>query len=105
MKETATRTLATGFASLQEFLRLESAGGLVLMAATAAALIVGNSPLADTYTAVLNLPLEVRLGTWSIAKPLLLWINDGLMAVFFLLWFVEPARTAFWNLVRSVLGR
>lgn len=77
---------------LQEFLRLEAAGGLVLMAAAVLALVVANSPLAGYHAAVLSVPLEVRIGTWGIAKPLLLWINDGLMAVFFLLVGMELKR-------------
>lgn len=94
MKEAAVRTFTASVASLREFLRLEASGGLILMAAAAAALVVGNSPLADGYAAVLSLPLEVRLGEWGIAKPLLLWINDGLMAVFFLLVGMELKREA-----------
>ena len=78
--------------SLQEFLRLESAGGLVLMAAAILALAIANSPVAGHYTALLDLPLEVRLGTLELAKPLSLWINDGLMAVFFFLVGMELKR-------------
>ena len=78
--------------TLQEFLRLEAAGGLVLMMAAAVALIVANSPLAAHYTALLDLPVEVRIGTFGIEKPLLLWINDGLMAVFFFLVGMELKR-------------
>jgi Na+:H+ antiporter, NhaA family len=77
---------------LQEFLRLEAAGGLILMIAAVLALIVANSPLATSYAALLDLPFEVTLGTLSIAKPLLLWINDGLMAVFFFLVGMELKR-------------
>lgn len=77
---------------LQEFFRLEAAGGLVLMATAALALIVANSPLAGYYAALLNLPLEIRVGSFEIAKPLLLWINDGLMAVFFFLVGMELKR-------------
>ncbi|MFI5315364.1 MAG: Na+/H+ antiporter NhaA [Myxococcota bacterium] len=79
-------------AALQEFLRLEVAGGLLLIAATASALIVANSPLERAYSAALELPLEVRVGAAGIAKPLLLWINDGLMAVFFFLIGMELKR-------------
>ena len=78
--------------TLQEFLRLEAAGGLVLMMAAAVALIVANSPLAAHYTALLDLPVEVRIGSFGIEKPLLLWINDGLMAVFFFLVGMELKR-------------
>jgi len=74
------------------FLKLESASGLCLMGAAALALVVANSPLAVHYQALLNLPVEVRLGKFEIAKPLLLWINDGLMAVFFLLVGMELKR-------------
>ena len=78
--------------ALQDFLRLEAAGGLILMAAAVLALIVANSPLSVYYVALLDLPLEIRVGTLGIAKPLLLWINDGLMAVFFFLIGLELKR-------------
>ncbi len=78
--------------SLQEFLRLEAAGGLLLMGTAALALLVANSPLDRYYAALLELPLEIRIGTFEIAKPLLLWINDGLMAVFFFLVGMELKR-------------
>ncbi|MDQ7007830.1 MAG: Na+/H+ antiporter NhaA [Acidobacteriota bacterium] len=77
---------------LQEFIRLEAAGGLVLMATAVLALVVANSPLAASYTALLNLSVEVRVGSFGIAKPLLLWINDGLMAIFFFLVGLELKR-------------
>lgn len=77
---------------LHDFLRLEAAGGLLLMMVTVLALIVANSPLAAAYQALLDLPFEVRIGTAGIAKPLLLWINDGLMAVFFFLVGMELKR-------------
>jgi len=77
---------------LHNFLRLEGAGGLVLMAAAVLALIVANSPLAVHYKALLDLPLSIRVGSVGIDKPLLLWINDGLMAVFFFLIGMELKR-------------
>jgi NhaA family Na+:H+ antiporter len=49
-------------------------------------MIVANSPLDRYYTALLEIPFEIRIGALGIAKPLLLWINDGLMAVFFYSW-------------------
>lgn len=81
--------------ALQNFLRLEAAGGLLLMAAAAIALVVANSPLGGVYSAALGVPFEVRLGTFSLAKPILLWINDGLMAIFFLLVGLELKREVF----------
>jgi len=78
--------------SLSDFLRLEAAGGLVLMAATVLALLVANSPLATYYAALLDVPLAITVGTVGIAKPILLWINDGLMAVFFFLIGMELKR-------------
>ncbi len=77
---------------LHDFLRLESAGGLVLMAAAVLALIVANSPLAVHYAALQDLPVSIRVGSFGVAKPLLLWINDGLMAVFFFLIGMELKR-------------
>jgi NhaA family Na+:H+ antiporter len=78
--------------SIKEFLKLESAGGLLLMGATALALIAANSPLVDLYNAFLDTPVEVRVGSVQVAKPALLWINDGLMAVFFFLIGLELKR-------------
>lgn len=77
---------------LQEFLRLEAAGGILLMIAAALAMIVANTPLLSYYLLLLDTPFEIRIGTAGIAKPLLLWINDGLMAVFFLLVGMELKR-------------
>jgi NhaA family Na+:H+ antiporter len=78
--------------AIQRFLSWEAAGGVTLVAAAVLALIWANSPLADVYDAVLKTPAAVRLGSFEIAKPLLLWINDGLMAIFFLLVGLEIKR-------------
>ena len=77
---------------LVEFFRLESAGGLLLIAAAAFALILANSPLAHAYQGLLDLPVRLGMGDYAITKPLLLWINDGLMAIFFLLVALEIKR-------------
>lgn len=69
---------------LSEFLEMEATPGILLMAGAILAMVLANSPLGDSYAAVLALPIEVRVGAAGIAKPLLLWINDGLMAIFFL---------------------
>lgn len=63
----------------------DAVAGLVLIAATIAALICANTALAPLYQQAFALPLEIRLGTLSLGKPLFLWINDGLMAIFFFL--------------------
>lgn len=77
---------------IREFLKKESAAGILLMAAGSAAVIVANTPLRDTYQLLLSTTAEVRVGSFGIAKPLLLWINDGLMAVFFFLVGMELKR-------------
>ncbi len=77
---------------ISDFLKLESVGGLLLIAAAAIALILSNSPLQDVYENFLRIPVEIRVGSFEIAKPLLLWIDDGLMAVFFLLVGLEVKR-------------
>ena len=74
------------------FVHHEAAGGLALMAAALAALIASNSPLAWLYDGFLHTPVGVRVGPLAIDKPLLLWINDGLMAVFFFLVGLEIKR-------------
>lgn len=80
------------YSGIREFLRLEAAGGIILGGAAILALIISNSPLSVFYDLFLSLPVEVRIGGLQIAKPLLLWINDGLMAVFFLLVGLEIKR-------------
>ena len=70
---------------ISDFLRMESAGGILLMAAAALAIICANTPLESIYKLLLSTRVEVRVGVLEIAKPLLLWINDGLMAIFFFL--------------------
>lgn len=77
---------------IREFIKLESAGGIVLIAAAAAALILANSPLGSVYEAFLEIPVAIQVGTFLLSKPLLLWINDGLMAVFFFLVGLEIKR-------------
>ncbi len=76
----------------REFLRLESASGLILVSAAVLALLLANSPLEHLYGYVLNMELTVMLDGFGVSKPLLLWVNDGLMAVFFLLVGLELKR-------------
>ena len=78
--------------TIREFLKLEAASGILLVGAAVAAMVVANSPLAATYGQLIELPVEIRIGQFEIAKPLLLWINDGLMALFFLLVGLELKR-------------
>ncbi len=78
--------------ALRSFFRLEAAGGITLVIAAIAALIVANSTLAGSYQGFLALPFSISLGDAGLSKPLLLWINDGLMAVFFLLVGLEIKR-------------
>lgn len=77
---------------IEEFIERESSAGIVLIFATVAALLLKNSPLSEAYNAFLHTPIELRFGSLRIDKPLLLWINDGLMAVFFLLIGLEVKR-------------
>jgi NhaA family Na+:H+ antiporter len=77
---------------LRDFAKLESASGLVLLAAAILALIASNSPLAPLYDLFLRTPVAVRVGGLHLDKPLLLWINDGLMAFFFLVVGAEIKR-------------
>jgi Na+:H+ antiporter, NhaA family len=64
--------------------KLESSGGIVLCAAAAVAIAMANTRLGTVYTRLLDVPLAIQIGELAFAKPLLLWVNDGLMAVFFL---------------------
>ncbi len=77
---------------ISDFLKLESANGIILMFATVLALVIANTPLQTYYALLLDTPLEIRIGALRIVKPLLLWINDGLMAIFFLFIGLELKR-------------
>lgn len=77
---------------IQEFIKKESSAGIVLITVTILALILQNSFLTDFYTNFLHTPLQISFGSFGIAKPLLLWVNDGLMAIFFFLIGLEVKR-------------
>ncbi len=78
--------------TLKGFLRLESASGIMLVGAAALAMLIANSPAASLYALFVDMPVEIQIGPLEIAKPLLLWINDGLMAIFFFLVGLELKR-------------
>ena len=78
--------------AVQGLIKLESAGGILLLIAAIIALLVANSPLQQLYNALLDTTVSVQVGELVINKPLLLWINDGLMAIFFFLIGLEVKR-------------
>ena len=80
--------------AINDFLRLEASSGILLIGAAALALLCANSPLEEFYDGFRELPVAVVFGQLQIAKPWQLWINDGLMAVFFLLVALEIKREA-----------
>lgn len=71
---------------------MESASGILLLFAALLAMVVENSAAKHLYDALLGTLVEIRIGDFEIAKPLLLWINDGLMAIFFFLIGIEIKR-------------
>lgn len=77
---------------IRQFLRLEAAGGMILIVAAVVALLMANSPLQGVYQMFLDIPVAVKIASLDISKPLLLWINDGLMAIFFLVVGLEVKR-------------
>lgn len=79
-------------AFIGKFLKLESSGGIILLTTSVLALIFANSVLSPYYFSLLNTPVIVQFGEQGITKPFLLWVNDGLMAVFFVLVGLEVKR-------------
>jgi NhaA family Na+:H+ antiporter len=90
MKE-ESRVNALGTA-LSDFMKLESASGILLLATSVLAMIIANSPFTSFYDQLLSTTVAVQIGALEINKPLLLWINDGLMAIFFFLIGLEIKR-------------
>ncbi|MBV9734533.1 MAG: Na+/H+ antiporter NhaA [Acidisphaera sp.] len=92
--QSAGSSTGTGrrFAALLAFFRSESAGGAVLMAASLVALVWANSPFAAGYERLLEVPIGVSAGPLGYLRPLHIWVNDGLMALFFLLVALEIRR-------------
>ncbi len=78
--------------ALKDFLKQESAGGIFLIVAAALALVIANSPFAPAYFGTLETKLNLSFGDFAINKALILWINDGLMAIFFFLIGLEVKR-------------
>ncbi|HVK72117.1 MAG TPA: Na+/H+ antiporter NhaA [Kofleriaceae bacterium] len=77
---------------IQRFLQVEAASGLVLIAATVIALVWANSPWSSSYHHLWHTELSVSLDSWSFARPLHFWVNDGLMTIFFFVVGLEIRR-------------
>lgn len=77
---------------IKDFIKKDSSSGILLIIVTILALILQNSGFSALYTGFLHTPVEIRFGALHIAKPLLLWVNDGLMAIFFFLIGLEVKR-------------
>src|SRR5262245_42054795 len=79
-------------APLARFLQIEASGGVVLLACTAVALLLANSPLSAAFASFWETPVGMTFGDLALVKPLLLWINDGLMTLFFFVVGLEIKR-------------
>jgi NhaA family Na+:H+ antiporter len=77
---------------IQQFLAIEAASGIVLIAATSAALVTANSPWSDGFASLWHVELGLSAGSWHFERPLHFWVNDGLMTVFFLIVGLEIRR-------------
>lgn len=77
---------------IKQLFHHEAASGIILVIAAMLAMVMANSPLFGFYNGLLEIPVVIRFGDFEIAKPLLLWVNDGLMAIFFFLIGLEVKR-------------
>lgn len=78
--------------SIHALIHKEYFSGVLLICVTLLALFLQNSSLSTFYATFLHTPVEIRFGHLEIAKPLLLWVNDGLMAIFFFVIGLEVKR-------------
>jgi len=77
---------------LDEFIKKESAGGILLVVATVFALLFSNTFMSPVYEYFLHIPVDIKIGPLELSKSLYHWVNDGLMAIFFLLIGLEVKR-------------
>ena len=77
---------------IQTFFQSEAAGGILLLLFASMAILLANTSFNQRYFGFLDTPVSVQFGAFSIAKPLLMWVNDGFMAVFFVLVGMEVKR-------------
>lgn len=77
---------------IKKFIQQESFAGILLVSTALVAILIANSPISPYYTLLIDTIVEIKIGTFEISKPLLLWVNDGLMAVFFFLIGLELKR-------------
>lgn len=85
----------------KKFIQTEASLGIILVLAAALALLMANSFFATSYNSFLEFPVGIVLGTFSISKPLVLWVNDGLMALFFFVVGLEIKRELFYGQLSS----
>src|SRR5436305_1986391 len=77
---------------MHDFVHYEATSGLLLLFAAFLAVILNNSPLHEAYEAIVNFKISLALGPFSLQKTFVTWINEGLMAIFFLLVSLEIKR-------------
>lgn len=80
---------------IKDFVKLEASTGVILLSAAFLAMVLANSPLKHLYFDFLQTEVMILIGAFSIDKPLLMWVNDGFMAVFFILVGMEVKRELF----------
>jgi NhaA family Na+:H+ antiporter len=85
----------------KEFIKTDASPGIILVLASLIALILANSPLSPAYNSFLEFPVSIVLGSFEISKPLVLWINDGLMAIFFFVVGLEIKRELLYGQLAS----
>ncbi|MCX2741864.1 Na+/H+ antiporter NhaA [Pontibacter anaerobius] len=87
-----------------EFVKAESFSGILLMFITLSALVWANSPWSDSYEKIWSTPFTIALGDYGLTKAAILWINDGLMAIFFFVVGLEIKRETMVGELSSVKG-
>jgi NhaA family Na+:H+ antiporter len=93
MSSKQTTAITTILGPFQRFFRIEAASGILLLICTAIAMIMANTSASEFYTRTINWELSVQVGNvFKLSKPLILWINDGLMAMFFFVVGLEIKR-------------